>query len=167
MTVSQVSDFATMTLAPVGTPLWHAQKDDFAPRLGVAWQALPNLVFRAGAGIFYDLGYGSVANGASAFPYVQENLFFATTYPLSANNLTPPQFKTTPPVSYLSVVDPKHVLPRTYEWNAAVEQSLSRADVFALIYVGAGGRKLMRQDVYNQPNSNFLGEFDLQRNGAT
>jgi hypothetical protein len=25
----------------------------------------------------------------------------------------------------------------------------------------------MRQDLYNKPNSNFLGEFDLQRNGAT
>ena len=60
-----------MTLAPPGTPLWHPQKDDFAPRLGVAWQPLPNLVLRAGAGIFYDLGYSEMANGASAFPYVQ------------------------------------------------------------------------------------------------
>ena len=70
-TVTQVNNFATMTLAPPGTPLWHPQKDDFAPRLGVAWQPLPNLVLRAGAGIFYDLGYSAVANGASAFPYVQ------------------------------------------------------------------------------------------------
>ena len=46
-----------MTVAPQGTPLWHPQKDDFAPRLGIAWQARPNLVLRAGAGIFYDLGY--------------------------------------------------------------------------------------------------------------
>jgi len=170
MTVNQVSDLATTTLAPFGTPLWHAQKDDFAPRLGMAWQARPNLVLRAGAGIFYDLGYGSAANGSSAFPYAQENLFFGTTYPLSSSNpdnLAPPPFKTTPPVSYLSVVDPNHVLPRTYEWNAAMEQGLGKFDVITLTYVGAGGRKLMRQDLYNKPNSNFLGEFDLQRNGAT
>ena len=38
-TVDQVNNFATMTLAPAGTPLWHAQKDDFAPRLGIAWNA--------------------------------------------------------------------------------------------------------------------------------
>ena len=58
-----------MTLAPQGTPLWHPQKDDFAPRLGVAWQVRPNLVIRSGAGIFYDLGYSSIANGVTAWPY--------------------------------------------------------------------------------------------------
>ena len=71
-TVTQVNNLATMTLAPPGTPLWHPQKDDFAPRLGLAWQPLPNLVLRAGAGIFYDLGYSDVADGASAFPYAQQ-----------------------------------------------------------------------------------------------
>lgn len=48
----------------------------------------------------------------------------------------------------MSVIDPDHVLPRTYEWNAAVEQSITNADVLALTYVGAGGRKLMRKDIY-------------------
>src|SRR5713101_734086 len=56
-TVNQVSDLETATIAPAGTPLWHPQKDDLAPRLGLAWQARSNLVIRAGAGIFYDLGY--------------------------------------------------------------------------------------------------------------
>jgi hypothetical protein len=37
-TVNQVDNLATATLAPAGTPLWHPQKDDFAPRLGLAWQ---------------------------------------------------------------------------------------------------------------------------------
>jgi hypothetical protein len=55
-TVTQVNNFAAMTLAPPGTPLWHPQKDNFAPRLGVAWQLFPNLVLRAGGGLFYDLG---------------------------------------------------------------------------------------------------------------
>ena len=63
-----VNNLATMTLAPPGTPLWHPQKDDFAPRLGMAWQPLPNLVFRAGAGIFYDLGYSDVADGIERVP---------------------------------------------------------------------------------------------------
>ena len=165
-TVTQVSNFAIMTLAPQGTPLWHPQKDDFAPRLGVAWQARPNLVFRAGAGIFYDLGYSDVANGASAWPYTQQKIIANTSFPLSAANATPPPFSTTPPVVYLAVVDPNHVLPRTYEWNAAVERSLGKADVITVTSVGAAGRKLMRQDIYNRPNPNFTGEFDLMRNGA-
>ena len=126
-TVTQVNDLATMTLAPPGTPLWHPQKDDFAPRLGVAWQLLPDVVFRAGAGFFYDLGYAGVANGTSAFPYAQDKLFLGTGFPVSAADAAPPPFTTTPPVSYLAVVDPNHVLPRTYEWNAALERRFGRA----------------------------------------
>jgi hypothetical protein len=166
-TVNQVNEFATMTVAPKGTPLWHPQKDDFAPRLGIAWQARPNLVFRAGGGIFYDLGYSNVSDGAGAWPYLQQNLFTNLPFPLSAANAAPPPFSTTPPVSYLAVVDPNHVLPRTYEWNASVERSFGKADLITLTYVGAGARKLMRQDNYNAPNPNFTGEFDLMRNGAS
>jgi hypothetical protein len=137
-----------MTLAPPGTTLWKAQKDDFAPRLGIAWQPFSNWVFRAGAGIFYDLGYSDVADGASAFPFVQERILTGVSFPLNAPNAAPVPFTTTPPVSYLAVVNPNHVLPRTYEWNAAVEHTFGRADVLTVTYLGAAGRKLMRQDIY-------------------
>jgi hypothetical protein len=165
-TVTQVNNFATMTLDPPGTPLWHPQKNDFAPRLGVAWQPFPNLVMRAGAGIFYDLGYSAVADGTGAFPFAQQKIIPNTSFPLSDANAAAPPLTTTPPVAYLAVVDPNHVLPRTYEWNAAVERTLRKADVVTLTYLGAAGRKLMRQDVYYQPNPNFTGEFDVMRNGA-
>jgi hypothetical protein len=132
-----VDNLATMTLAPPGTPLWHPQKDDFAPRLGLAWQPFPNLVLRVGAGISYDLGYSAVADGTSAFPYDQAKTIPNTSFPLSAANAAPPPFKTTPPVPYIAVVDPNHVLPRTYEWNAAVETTLGKADVFTVTYLGA------------------------------
>src|SRR5580698_2391129 len=165
-TVTQVNDFATMTLAPQGTPLWHPQKDDFAPRLGLAWQFLPNMVFRAGAGIFYDLGYSAVADGTSAFPFTHSEAILNTSYPLSAAAAAPPPFSTTPPVSYLAVVNPNHVLPRTYEWNAALEKTMGKSDVLSVTYLGAAGRKLMRQDIYLAPNPEFTGEFDLMRNDA-
>ena len=165
-TVIGVNNLATMTLAPAGTPLWTPQKDDFAPRLGIAWNPRSDLVVRAGAGIFYDLGYSAVANGTSAWPYVQQNLIFNTTFLLSEAAAAPPPFRTTPPVTLLVVVDPNHVLPRTYEWNAAMEQSFGNADVLTLTYVGAAGRKLMRQDFYNAPNPEFTGEFAVIRNDA-
>jgi Carboxypeptidase regulatory-like domain/TonB dependent receptor len=165
-TVTQVDNFATMTLAPPGTPLWHPQKDDFAPRLGVAWQLRPNLVVRAGAGIFYDLGYSAVADAESAFPFAQQKVVFGSSFPLSAANAAPPPFTTTPPVPYLAVVDPNHVLPKMYEWNAAVDRAIGRTDVLTVTYLGAAGRKLMRQDIYDAPNPNFTGEFDVMRNDA-
>ncbi len=80
--------------------------------------------------------------------------------------LRPAPFTTTPPVSYLAVVDPNHVLPRTYEWNAAAERSLGKAAVLTVTYLGAAGRKLMRTDHYYAPNPNFTGSFDLMRNDA-
>ena len=165
-TVTGVNNLATMTLAPAGTPLWTPQNDDFAPRLGIAWNPRPNLIIRAGAGIFYDLGYSTVANGMSAWPYVQSKTIRNTSFALSEANAAPAPFTTSPPVSSLAVVDPNHVLPRTYEWNAAVEQGFGNADVLTLTYLGAAGRKLMRQDIYNSPNPNFTGQFSLMTNGA-
>lgn len=165
-TVTGADNLTTLALAPPGTPLWKPQKDDFAPRLGVAWQPSPNWVVRAGAGIFYDLGYSDVANGVSAFPYAQERLVMHTSFPLSPANAAPPPFTTAPPIPYLAVVNPHHVLPRTYEWNAAVERTLGRSDVLTLTYLGAAGRQLTRQDIYNAPNPSFTGEFDLISNGA-
>ena len=166
-TVTQVTNLATTTLAPAGTPLWHPQKDDFAPRLGLAWQAHSNVVLRAGAGIFYDLGYADVTNALISFPYVQQSFLFGTSFPLTGSSAAPPPFTTSPPAASMSVVDPNHVLPRTYEWNAAAEQSVSRADVLTLTYVGAAGRKLMRRDIYIAPNPDFTGRFDVQSNGGT
>jgi len=166
-TVDQVNNLKTMTLVPAGTPLWDTQKDNFAPRLGVAWSPRSDLVIRAGAGIFYDLGYASAANGSGGFPYAQGSPIFGASFPLSAANLAPPPFTTSPPVGALSVVDPNHhVLPRTYEWNAALEQGFGNNDVLTLTYIGAAGRKLMRRDIYFAPNPDFTGEFDVLRNAA-
>ena len=97
-TVTQVDNFAAMTLAPAGTPLWRPQKDDFAPRLGLAWQGLPNLVLRAGAGIFYDLGYSGIANAGSAFPFGQDKQILNTSFPLTPAAAAPPHLFTTPPL---------------------------------------------------------------------
>ena len=162
-----LNDLATATIAPQGTPLWKATKDNFAPRLGIAWQPLPNWVLRAGAGIFYDLGYSDIADASSAWPYAQDRIVASASFPLTGANAAPIPFSTTPPASYFAVVDPNHVLPRTYEWNAAVERSFGKADVATITYVAAEGRKLMRQDLYNSPNPNFSGEFDYMHNGAS
>jgi hypothetical protein len=146
-----------MTLAPAGTPFWKPQKDDFAPRLGLAWQSVSNLVFRAGGGIFYDLGYSGIANSGSAYPFSMTKLIFNTAFPLTGVNAAPPPFTIAPPYGFMSLMDPNHVLPRTYEWKAALEKTLGSADIFTLTYVGAAGCKLMRMDLYEAPNPNFSG----------
>src|SRR5262245_27370905 len=166
-TVNQVDDFATMTLAPPGTPLWQAGKNNFAPRIGAAWHARADTVVRGGAGIFYDLGYADISNAMIAFPYAQGTSISGTSFPLSASAAAPPPFKTTPPASFMAVIDPNHSLPRTYEWNASVERSFAHNDVLSITYLGAEGRDLMRKDIYIGPNPSVVtGEFDVLRNGA-
>ena len=166
-TVNQVINFATMTVAPQGTSLWDPKKNNIAPRLGIAWQASSNLVVRAGAGIFYDLGYSSVMNAAGTWPYSRSKNVLNTSFPVSSANAAPPPFSTTLPAGYMAVVDPNHFLPRTYEWNASAERSFGKADVVTLSYIGAAARKLMRYDIYLAPNPNFSGEFDVMRNGSS
>ena len=76
------------------------------------------------------------------------------------------RFTTTLPAGVMFVMNPNHVLPRTYEWNAAVERRFGNADALSLTYLGAAGRKLMRADYYYQPNPNFSSGFALLSNGA-
>ncbi|HKC65714.1 MAG TPA: TonB-dependent receptor, partial [Pyrinomonadaceae bacterium] len=74
-TVQHLDNPAALTLAPRGTRLWRTTYNNFAPRVGLAYQIGTNegheLVLRAGAGIFYDLGNGQAAQGfGSVFPFV-------------------------------------------------------------------------------------------------
>jgi hypothetical protein len=48
-------------------------------------------------------------------------------------------------------------LPRTYEWNIAVERALGTHQTFSSSYVGAVGRRLLRQELLMNPNPSFLG----------
>jgi acetyltransferase-like isoleucine patch superfamily enzyme len=72
----------------MGQPLGEAQKTNFAPRAGIAYQLTPKLVVRAGFGIFYG---GIEEIGGS--PLITEN--FPIEYTVTRTALTP----TTPIVS--------------------------------------------------------------------
>ncbi len=68
--VTGVFDSAPFGLAPAGTPLWHTRFDNFAPRVGAAFQLTPQTVLRGGFGRYYDLGYGGGVSGTMIdFPY--------------------------------------------------------------------------------------------------
>ena len=47
------------------------------------------------------------------------------------------------------MADPNLRLPRTYEWNLALEQSLGSGQALTVTYVGAAGRDLLRSTVLN------------------
>ena len=158
-TVVGLDNPATMTLAPRGTPLYQTTYGNVAPRLGFAYQfnGIGNwdTVFRAGFGMFYDLGQGSLGGVASFFPYlISKNLSLAP-FPLSPQDAAPPAFTLNPPVSTILVADPHLKLPRTYQWNVALEQSIGNNQILSATYVAAIGRDLLRATQLFNPNPNF------------
>jgi len=161
VTVVGLDNPATMTLAPRGTPLYQTTYGNVAPRLGFAYQlgGIRNwgAVVRAGFGIFYDLGSGSLGNVSSFFPYLATKTIPAPApFPLSAQDAAPPPFSVNPPVGSIVVADPHLKVPRTYQWNIALEQSVGRSQSLSFAYVGANGRDLPRITQLFNPNPNFL-----------
>ena len=159
-TVQGLSDPATMTLAPRGTRLWRTTYHNLAPRLGLAYQlsSAPGreILLRTGIGIFYDLGNGQAAQGfGSVFPFVAVKRFADVPFPLNPEQAAPPPFSLTPPFGTIVTFDPDLKLPRTYQWNIAVEKFLSSTQTVSVAYVAALGRHLVREDALLNPNPNF------------
>src|SRR6185503_2865094 len=101
-------------------------------------------IIRGGGGIFYDLGYGSIVNAfGNAYPFVSTKNLGTVPFPLSASNAAP---STTPTVTALHVFEPDIKLPRTYQWNFSIEQSLGINQTLTASYVAALGRDLLRLD---------------------
>jgi outer membrane receptor protein involved in Fe transport len=158
-TVTNLNNPANLTLAPRGTSLYDTTYGNVAPRIGVAYQLRQSparaTVLRGGFGIFYDLGYGSLGGASSYFPYFAENIFSPTSYPLSPQQAAPPAVTTNLPALDLVVADRNLKLPRTYEWNVAVEQSLGASQSISITYIGADGHDLLRSAFMYSPNPNF------------
>jgi hypothetical protein len=158
-TVSGLNDPTTIALAPRGTPLYQTTYGNVAPRIGVDYQLHGGTgqvsVLRGGFGVFYDLGSDPLGGASSYFPFIAESTFSPVAFPLSPQNAAPPVLTTSPPASVIEVAEPNLKLPRTYEWNAALEQSLGANDSFSLTYIGAIGRDLLRVTVLAESNANF------------
>ncbi len=168
---------ATMTLAPRGTPLYDTTYGNLAPRVGIAYQlgSNPNwgALLRGGFGIFYDQGYGSLGITSAFFPFNAARIIAPSScstgitgvcFPLQ--DATPPAFSTKPPVVTIVVPNSHLKLPRTYEWNAALEQSFGMSQSLSLTYVGGVGRDLLRTTFLTNPNPDFI-NVEVTDNTAT
>jgi len=158
-----------LTLAPQGTRLYKTTYDNFAPRAGIAYDLNRKngweTVIRGGYGLFYDLGNNQVAAAASSFPFLRLAVTMAVPYPFPPSVAAPVPLSLNPPYGQLAVTDPNLKLPRTHEWNVAVEQSLGANQSLAVTYVGAIGRDELR-DVSLKSPAVANGEL-IFTNGAT
>jgi hypothetical protein len=173
-TAINLNDPANVALAPKGTPLWEANKHNFAPRLGVAYTvnntAGKELVLRGGWGIFFGLGNQQGAQGTQGAPYGRGKTLFGTgcatcgqdyTFPISVADAAPIPFTTDPPYNLAFAFDPHLKDPRVYQWNLTAEQALGSSRSVQLAYVGNKGDDLLRRsmltpDMGGNPDFTYL-----------
>ena len=157
-----------ITLAPPGTAIWDTTYGNFAPRVGIAYRLNDEgtAVLRAGFGLFYDTGAGSAASLAKNFPNYVFQSFPGIGMPV--NNLTSylPVTSLNPPYPFAEGFAPNLSLPRSYQWNVALEKSFSGNQAVSVTYVGQAGRSLLRQAAFYQPTPDFSSEFFLTGNDA-
>jgi Carboxypeptidase regulatory-like domain/TonB dependent receptor/TonB-dependent Receptor Plug Domain len=143
--LGDLSNPSSLSLAPDGTPLWHASLGNLAPRLGIAWQAntLKNwaTVIRGGGGVFFDTNNETAAFSFNSFGFsaIAEYLSAPMPFTTAQQDIS---VSVAPPYTDL-YVSPSHLqLPYTLEWNTAIEQELGQNNTVTVSYVGSAGRRL-------------------------
>jgi len=144
------------------TTLGNTPRDNFAPRLGIAWKpfASDRFVVRGGAGYFYDrIGAGVYLAGLiQQVPYTVTlgrsgtANYFSTLqqpYPDTPPSWTPRYVSITPATqtgssSNLASVflDPTFTTPTVYEWNLDTQYEFVSHWILDVAYVGSRGTRL-------------------------
>lgn len=130
--------------------------NNFAPRIGVSWSALPRTVIRAGAGIFYAPTTG-ISGTASGFG--TSGFQTSTTVTTSLDGFTPITYLRDPYPQGLNKAtgsslgaatllgqnvgfyDRGNVVPYTGQWNFDVQRELPGSVLLDVAYVGSRGVK--------------------------
>lgn len=127
-------------------------RNNFAPRVGFAWNPRRDLIVRGGYGLYYDAGYFEV-NSALYFNPPQFNLrvFFPSQYSLlTLANPFPVGGGYTPPAS-LSVLSPDIVGAYMQHWSFGIEQTIRALGTVSIAYAGSKGTHLINSLDLNQP----------------
>lgn len=149
----------TAPFGPLGAGLYNPDRNDFAPRLGFAWNPYGNgkTVVRGGFGIFYNpaltgealslagnyqQGYNVNILGLLFGPTVCTppfgNPYYYINYPLP----NPLPVCTPAPPANVNALDPNLRDTYTMHWSFGVQQELARNTIMEISYVGNRGVKL-------------------------
>lgn len=150
-------DINSRSLTPVGTggvprAGYEADKNNFAPRLGLAWSLGNDTVVRAGYGIYYD--QSALAPGEGLYfnqPFFDLRLLVTSAqFPLSLADPFPanPPFLL-PATAFTFQRDLK--TPYAQQYSVSLQRQLGSSRVLEIAYVGSKGTKLISARDLNQP----------------
>lgn len=172
---SNTDNPAQIAVAPAGTTLWKTTYGNFAPRLGLAYRLTDagDLVLRAGGGVYYDLGTGIASDLIGGWPNNARK--FSRNVPVPVSSLDPylPTPATLQPpygggAGFFNGFASDLKMPRSYQWNLALEKSFTGRQAISATYAGQSGSDLLRSEALVQPNANFApnSELELTNNSA-
>jgi outer membrane receptor protein involved in Fe transport len=158
-------------LAMVGTDgvngAYPRDLNNFGPRLGFAWNALPGTVVRGSYGVYYDYIPQDlmIANFTSSAGLVTNPIGPQAVLPLNfdsnafSGTTSGPVFTAPsapyPPAGANIFITPRNLAtPYTQNWNLNLEEELSKSLALQLGYVGSKGTRLTRLLDANQPDVN-------------
>ena len=153
--------------SPYGRSLINPDKNNFAPRLGLAYQLNSDTVLRTGYGRFYMLfeRAGSEDQLALNLPNLVQNNVTAANNNSTANNirlrtgfnLSLNPASVDPRLVRLRAINPEAVMPSIDQWNLGVQRLLPGSLVVTADYVGTKGTHLSVLRNLNQQLFNAAG----------
>jgi hypothetical protein len=133
--------------------LVNPDRNNFAPRLGVAWKPFSKTVVRAGYGINYNIGqYGLMASQLGFQPpfAVAQTNPAPTTTSLTLQDGFPASIASSPNhITNTYAVDPNYRLAYVQSWNLNIQQEIKNSIVVNIGYTGAKGTHL---DIVRAPD---------------
>ncbi|HUQ95718.1 MAG TPA: TonB-dependent receptor [Bryobacteraceae bacterium] len=128
----------------------RADRNNFAPRAGFAWNARPNTVIRGGYGFYYDSGMLVLASSQYFNPpFFTLRAFFPTQTSLITLDNPFPNTGGISPVSP-STLSPDLTTAYVQHWSLHVQHQFGPATVVSVGYVGSAGTHLIRSRDPNQ-----------------
>jgi len=153
--------------SPFGRSLVKSDKNNFAPRVGLAYQLASNTVLRAGYGRFFILfeRAGSEDQLALNLPFLVNNVIGATNTSSTVNNirlqtgfnLSLDPSAVNPATVRLRAVNPEARMPLVDQWNIGFQHLLPWNMVVTVDYVGTKGTHLSILRNLNQQSFNADG----------
>jgi hypothetical protein len=130
--------------------LVNADRNNFSPRVGLAWTAAQKLVVRSGYGIFYNLtnrqGREGLLGENPPFIYDLTRVIPGSATPITLDSGPPPNFSQTAKTTDESLRgdDPNLKDGFVQQWNLTLQYELAKSLVFQVGYVGNRGLHLTR-----------------------
>ena len=140
------------TASPFGKYVYEAQKHDFAPRVGLAWDPFRKgtTSVRLGYGMYHEQVSLSAAELLALNPPFQETatqLITSMDQPIPPGAAVPVVASATP--ASIRAIQPNFLTPYMQQWSLDVQHQLGSKTIFTIGYYGSKGTHLNGNTEYN------------------